>query len=163
MNGPHHVHTDGNAIPNVDDTDLGGTLTDLADVHAGIDLIRGGLRLLAHDRHDLETTQVLLAVLAGSPDGTDVLGAVGQLVERLTSPDTNPILRTLPLDQQKEVAHQGWLTAHNLLDPTLRDTASQACAALDSRKEVHPVTETERKELSQKVADVNKRSENRPK
>ncbi|CAK7288653.1 hypothetical protein [Streptomyces misionensis] len=159
----HHVHTAGNAIPNVDGTELGGTLADLANVHAGIDLIRNGIRLIAHDRLDLNQTQVLLAALAGSPDGTDVLAAIGQLAERLTSTDTNPAVRALPIDQQKEAAHQGWLTAHNLSDPELRDTASRACAVLDAREEVHPVTETERKELSQKVADANKRSENRPK
>ncbi|MFR9794258.1 hypothetical protein ACL07V_37485 [Streptomyces sp. MB22_4] len=163
MTGQHHVHTAGNAIPNVDDTELGGTLTDLASVHAGIDLIRTGIRLLAHDRHDLNTTQVLLAALAGSPDGTDVLAAIGQLVERLTSADTNPAVRALPIDQQKEAAHQGWLTQHNLTDPELRDTASRACAALDIREEVPAVTDTERKELSQKVAEANRQSNNRPK
>lgn len=134
MSGPF-PSTEGNAVPNVDDSELGGTIADLADIHAGIDLIRDGLRLLAHDRHDLNTTQVLLAVLAGSPDGTDVLAAVGQLVERLTNPDTNPALRTLPLDQQKDAAHQGWLTAHNLNDPDLRASASRACVALDPRKD----------------------------
>ncbi|MFF8910624.1 hypothetical protein [Streptomyces olivaceoviridis] len=130
MSGPF-PSTEGNAVPNVDDTELGGTLADLADVHAGIDLIRDGIRLLAHDRHNLNTTQVLLAVLVGSPDGTDVLAAVGQLAERLANPDTNPALRFLPLDQQKEAAREGWLTAHNLNDPDLRASASRACAHLD--------------------------------
>ncbi|MFF9003637.1 hypothetical protein ACF1GW_38730 [Streptomyces achromogenes] len=131
MTGPHHVHTEHNAVPNVDETDLGDTLADLADIHAGIDLIRDGIRLLAHDRHAVGTTQVLLAALAGSPDGTDVLAAIGQLVARLADPDTNPALRSLPHHQQKEAAHQGWLTAHNLNDPELRTSASRACAALD--------------------------------
>lgn len=130
MNG-HHVHTGDNAVPNVDDTELGDLLADLEGVHAGIDLIRDGIRLLAHDRHDLNTTQVLLAVLAGSPDSTDLLAAIGHLVARLANPDTNPVLRTLPLDQQKEAAHQGWLTCHNLADPDLRNSASNANAALD--------------------------------
>ena len=130
MSGPF-PSTEGNAVPNVDGTDLGDTLADLEGVHAGIDLIRDGLRLLAHDRHTTSTTQVLLAMLAGSPDGTDVLGAIGQLVERLTNADTNPAIRNLPLDQQKTAAHQGWLTAHNLADPDLRASASNACAALD--------------------------------
>lgn len=138
MTGQHHFHTAGNAVPNVDGTELGGTLTDLQAVHAGIDLIREGIRLLAHDRHDLNTTQVLLAVLAGSPDSTDVLAAIGQLVARLTNPDTNPAIRPLPLDQQKTAAHQGWLTQHNLADPDLRDTASRACAALDTGRRRPP-------------------------
>ena len=131
MTGPHHVHTEGNAVPSVDDTELGGILADLDGIHAGLDLIRDGIRLLAHDRHTLNTTQVLLAVLAGSPDSTDLLAALGRLIERLANPDTNPALRSLPLDQQKEAAHQGWLTAHNLTDPDHRNTASRACAALD--------------------------------
>ena len=131
MNGPHHLHTEGNAIPSVDGTSLGDTLDDLAHIHPGIDLIRDGLRLLAHDRHTLPTTQLLIAALAGSPDSTDVLAAIGQLVERLTNPDLNPTLRTLPLDQQKTATHHGWLTAHNLTDPDLRNSAANATAALD--------------------------------
>lgn len=130
MAGPY-PSTPGNAIPSVDGTDLGDCLEDLAGIHPGIDLIRDGLRLLAHDRHDLNTTQLLLAMLAGSPDSTDVLGAIGHLVARLSNPDTNPALRQLPLDTQKETAHQGWLTAHNLTDPDHRHTTSNACAALD--------------------------------
>ncbi|MFJ6069073.1 hypothetical protein ACIQHU_39290 [Streptomyces tendae] len=126
-----HVHTGDNAVPPVHGTDLGDTLEDLQGVHAGIDLIRDGLRLLALDRHDLNTTQVLLATLAGSPDSTDVLGALAHLITRLTNPDTNPALRALPLDQQKEATHQGWLTTHHLTDPDLRTSTSTACAALD--------------------------------
>ncbi|MFF9287536.1 hypothetical protein [Streptomyces griseosporeus] len=130
MSGPY-PSTEGNAVPNVDTTDLGDTLADLAHTHPGIDLIRDGIRLLAHDRHNLHTTQVLIAMLAGSPDSTDVLGAIGQLVARLTNPDTNPCLRTLPLDQQKEAERHGWLTSHALTDPDLRDPAANANAALD--------------------------------
>ncbi|WP_432185476.1 hypothetical protein [Streptomyces tendae] len=126
-----HVHTSDNAVPPITGTDLGDVLEDLEGVHAGIDLIRDGLRLLALDRHDLNDTQVLLATLAGSPDGTDVLGAIGQLVARLTNPNTNPTLRSLPLDAQKDARRQGELTAYHLGDPDLRDSASNANAALD--------------------------------
>ncbi|MBZ6211655.1 hypothetical protein KVH31_34735 [Streptomyces olivaceus] len=125
------LHTTANAVPPVDGTDLGDTLEDLADIHAGIDLIRDGLRLIALARHDLTTTQVLLATLAGSPDGTDVLGAVGQLVARLSNPDSNPALRSLPLDAQKTARRHGELTAYHLGDPDLRDSTSTATAALD--------------------------------
>lgn len=126
-----HVHTSDNAVPPITGTDLGDTLEDLEGIHAGIDLIRDGLRLLSLDRHDLNTTQVLLATLAGSPDGTDVLGAIGQLVARLTNPNSNPALRSLPLDAQKDARRQGELTAYHLGDPDLRDSASNANAALD--------------------------------
>ncbi|MGV9891711.1 hypothetical protein [Streptomyces sp. NPDC003395] len=130
MSGPY-PSTEHNAVPNVDDTDLGGILADTADIHAGIDLIRNGIRLIAHDRHDINTTQLLLATLAGSPDGTDILGAIGQLVARLASADTNPALRTLPFEQQKKATHQGELTAYTLNDPDLRNPAANANAALD--------------------------------
>lgn len=126
-----HVHTEHNAVPSLNGTELGGLLDDLAGIHAGIDLIRDGIRLLALDRHNRNTTQVLLANLAGSPDALDVIGLVAHLVARLTDADTNPGIRTIPLDQQKDARHQGWLTSHNLTDPDLRDTTSRACAALD--------------------------------
>lgn len=134
MNGPNGVHTDGNAVPSLDGTDLGDLLEDLTanPSHPGIVLICDGIRLLASDRHDINRTQVLLAELAGSPDSTDVLGLIGHLAARLANADTNPALRTIPLDQQKEAAHQGWLTSHHLTDPSLRNSASNANAALDT-------------------------------
>ncbi|CAL9667449.1 hypothetical protein SUDANB145_07234 (plasmid) [Streptomyces sp. enrichment culture] len=125
------LHTAGNAVPSLDGTDLGDALDDLTGIHAGLDLIRDGIRLLALDRHDLNTTQVLVAALAGSPDATDVIGAVGMLVARLTSPDSNPCLRTLPLDQQKETALHGEHAAFDLTNPDLRNSASNANAAID--------------------------------
>ncbi|MFF7476652.1 hypothetical protein [Streptomyces sp. NPDC008092] len=130
MSGPY-PSTDGNQVPSVDGTDLGNTLEDLNNIHPGLDLIRDGLRLIAHDRLDVNTTQVLIAALAGSADATDVLAAVGHLVARLTNADTNPTIRHLPLDQQKHAAHQGWLTAHHLTDPDLRNSAATANHAID--------------------------------
>lgn len=130
-----HVHTEGNAVPSVDGTDLGDLLEDLRGIHPGIDLMCDGARLIAHDRHDINMTQVLIALLAGSPDAVDATSLPGLLVERLTNPATNPALRTLSLDAQKAAAHQGWLTAHNLTDPDLRNTAAEANAAIDDRKD----------------------------
>lgn len=126
-----HVHTADNAVPPVTGTELGDTLEDLEHVHAGIDLIRDGLRLLALDRHDVNTTQVLLATLAGSPDSTDVLGALAHLIARLSNPDSNPCLRALPLDQQENARKHGWTASYELLDPDLRNGASNVNAALD--------------------------------
>jgi hypothetical protein len=127
-----NTHTSGNAVPNIDGTELGGVLEDLADIHPGIDLIRDGIRLLAHDRHTLPGTQLLLATLAGSPDALDIVGAIGLLIARLTDPDTNPTLRSLPLDQQKEAARNGWLAQHALSDPDLRGPAAAANSHLDA-------------------------------
>lgn len=132
MNGPNHIHTEGNAVPSVHGTDLGDLLDDLRGIHPGIDLILDGALLIAHDRHSIPTTQLLLAVLAGSPDALDAAAIPGLLAQRLTDPDTNPCLRTLPLDAQKAAAHQGWLTAHHLTDPELRESTARANAALDN-------------------------------
>ncbi|WP_086732817.1 hypothetical protein [Streptomyces glaucescens] len=125
-----HVHTDGNAVPPVDDTKLNNLLDDLDDIHPGIDLIRDGIRLLASSRHDLDTTQLLTVTLAGSPDGTDVLGLIAHLGARLTNPDTNPALRTLGFEAQKHCQRAGELLAHHLTDPDLHQHAANASAAI---------------------------------
>ena len=127
----NHVHTEGNQVPSIDGTDLGNLLEDLYGIDPGIDLMLDGARLIATSRHTINTTQVLIAVLAGSPDALDVISLPGLLVERLTNPDTNPALRTLPLDQQKNAAREGWLTAYHLNDPELRNSAANANAHLD--------------------------------
>lgn len=125
------LHTAANAVPAVDGTELGGVLDDLAGIHAGIDLIRDGIRHLALERHSADRTQTLTAVLAGSPDGTDILTALGLLVARLTDADTNPALRNLPFEQQKEARRQGEALAYDLADPELHQHASEAAAAID--------------------------------
>ncbi len=124
------LHTDRNAIPSVDDSELGIVLDDLAGIHAGIDLIRDGLRLLAHDRLTLDQTQLLAVTLAGGTDGSDVLTAIGHLTARLLHPDTNPALRHLPLDTQKDVQRHGELLTHHLADHDLHQHASNASGAI---------------------------------
>jgi hypothetical protein len=121
-----HVHTEGNAIPPLRGTELGDLLDDLTGVHAGIDLIRDGLRLIALERHSLDRTQTLAVTLAGSPDGTDVLTAIAHLVARLTNPDTNPVLRTLDFDAQKSTQQAGERLVYALSDPDLHQHASDA-------------------------------------
>ncbi|MEU1134130.1 hypothetical protein ABZ383_30455 [Streptomyces sp. NPDC005900] len=130
MAGPHLAPTTGNAVPNVDDTDLGGLLADLRGVHAGIELILDGLRLIAHDRHSIDRTQTLIATLAGNAD-CDLITAIAHTVQRLASADTNPALRTLPLDQQKQVQRHGEQAVFDLTDPYHHQQASEACAAID--------------------------------
>lgn len=127
----NRVHTAANAVPPVDGTELGGVLEDTAGIHPGIDLIRDGIRLLATDRLTVDQTQVVLAFLIGSPDSTDIVAGIGLLVARLTNADSNPAVRSLGLAAQKAALLQGELTAHNLLDSELRDTAAEANAALD--------------------------------
>jgi hypothetical protein len=127
------VHTPGNAVPPLDDTELGGLLDDLTGFDEGIDLICDGIRNIALRRLPTDRVQLLLATIAGSPDATDVVGAFGRLVERIADADNTPALRDLPLDAQKQAQRQGELTAHALTDPDLRAPASKACAALDTQ------------------------------
>lgn len=123
------VHTPANAVPPLD-AELAGVLDDLAGIHPGIDLIRDGIRLLALDRHALGGTQLLAVALAGSPDGTDVLTAIGLLAARITNPDTNPALRTLPFEAQKDAQRHGENLLHHLTDPDLHQHASNASGAI---------------------------------
>lgn len=124
------VHTAANAVPPLDGTELGGVLDYLAGVHAGIDLIRDGIRLLALDRLTAEQTQLLVVTLAGGTDGTDVLTAIGLLVARLTNPDSNPALRALDLTAQKTTQLHGELLVHHLGDPDLHQHAANASGAI---------------------------------
>lgn len=127
---PHSnpVHTAGNAVPPLD-PDLDGALDDLAGIHPGIDLIRDGIRHLALTRHTADTTQTLLATLAGSA-GADVITAIGHLVARLANADHNPALRTLPLDVQKTAQRHGEQAAFHLNNPDLHQPTSEASATI---------------------------------
>jgi hypothetical protein len=126
------LHTAANAVPPLDDTELGGLLDDLYGFDEGIDLICDGIRNIALRRLTVNRVQLLLATIAGSPDATDVIGAFARLVERIADADNTPSLRSLPLDQQKQAQRHGQLAAHALTDPDLRTPASNACAALDT-------------------------------
>lgn len=145
-------------------TDLDNLLADLSDTgDEGIDLIVAGLLNIA-DRARAgaltpDHTQLLLAVLAASPDATDVLGALGLLVQEITA-DTTPALHQLDDHARKTAARHGQETAFRLTDDYLRGPASEACAALDAREEVTTVrlTDEQRKELSKKVKEKNEQS-----
>jgi hypothetical protein len=125
-----NVHTAANAVPPVDGTELGDLLEDLDGIHEGIEWIRNGIRLLALCRLTPEQTQTAIVTLAGGTDGTDVLTAIGLLVARLTNPDSNPALRTLDLNAQKDCQLHGELLVHDLADDDLHQHASDASAAI---------------------------------
>lgn len=130
MNHPGGVHTADNAVPPLDD-ELEGLLEDLAAVHdPGVDLILAGLRYLALNRYSADQSQTRIAWLAGGSDGTNLLTAIGRTIARLADADTNPCLRTLPLDTQKNARQHGQNTAYWLADPDLHQTASETCAAI---------------------------------
>ncbi|KIF66304.1 hypothetical protein HY68_37035 [Streptomyces sp. AcH 505] len=124
------LHTPGNAIPAVDD-DLAGVLADLDGVHYGIDQIRHGLESLAMERLTKAQTQTVLYSLAGA-EGTDILTALTLLITRLTNPDTNPTLRNLPLDRQKDIQHLGEQHAHLTEQFAPRQTIADAIAHIDT-------------------------------
>ncbi|GAA3590627.1 hypothetical protein [Streptomyces osmaniensis] len=129
--GADHVHTADNAMPPLD-PELEGLLEDLAAIHCpGIDQILSGLRYIALTRHTADRTQTLIAVLAGGSDGLNLVNVIGQTVARLADSDTNPSLRQLPLDTQKEARQHGQNAAYWLADPDLHQTASDTCAAID--------------------------------
>ncbi|MEW1565727.1 hypothetical protein AB0454_22410 [Streptomyces sp. NPDC093509] len=123
------VHTAGNAVPPLD-PELEGLIDDLTGIHPGIDLILDGIRLIALDRHQQGTTQLLTVTLAGSADGTDVLTAIGHLVARITNPDTNPSLRTLTFDAQKHVQMAGECLVFALSNHHLHQHAANASGAI---------------------------------
>jgi hypothetical protein len=125
-----HVHTADNAVPPVDGTEVGGLLEDLTGIHAGIDLIRDGIRLLALNRLTLDQTQTIIAALAGGADGTNVVNLIGQLIARLATADSNPALRGLPYEQQKLVQLHGETTAFALAHDQLTQFASDTSAAI---------------------------------
>jgi hypothetical protein len=117
-------------VPPLDD-ELAGLLDDLAGIHPGIDMICDAIRLIALDRHTADESQSLIAAYAGGADGTNVVTAIAMGIARLSDADTNPSLRALPADQQKNAARAGQLACLALSDPDLHQTASETCAVID--------------------------------
>lgn len=124
------VHTADNAVPPLDD-EHAGLDADLTGIHAGIDLIRDGLRLISLDRLTRDDTQTLIASLAGSADGTDVLGLLTVTVARLMSPDTNPVLRGLDPDVQENLARMAEGFVCDMDSYAFRNYPAEACALAD--------------------------------
>lgn len=131
-----NVHTPANAVPPLDD-ELAGLLEDLAGIHPAIDMFCDAARLIALDRLDAdnqrqptEMTQLLAVTLAGSPDGTDVITLVGLVVARILNADTNPALRGLSFEAQKETQRHGENLLRHLADPDLHQHASNASGAI---------------------------------
>lgn len=118
-------------MPPLDD-DFAGVLEDTAHVHAGIDLIRTGLRVLALERLTADQTQTVITTLVGD-QGADVVTAVALLIQRLTNPDSNPALRDLDADVQKEVQRLGEQHAYQAADFAARDhePVTEAAARID--------------------------------
>ena len=153
-------------------TALDDTLDDLAgfDWIPGIALILDGVHALNQAARTgqltADGTQTALTLLA-NPHGPDLPHLIAALVQTLTSPD-NRALTGLPDDVAKKVQHLGELHAYETAEYTPRDCPNEAAALIyehtpaSSEGRCQAVTDAEREELSRKVAEANKRSENRP-
>lgn len=118
-----------NPVPPLDEDGLGRVLEDTAGFHAGVDLIRDGLRLLALDRLDREQTMNVLAALAGAE--TNIVTAIGYLVERLTNQDTNPALDELGAATAKNVQVYGERYRYELAEFGPHQHAAEAVGLID--------------------------------
>jgi hypothetical protein len=115
-------------VPPLDD-ELDGQLEDTAGVHAGIDMIRDGIRLLALDRLSADKTQTILSTIAGAD--ANVLTALGLLVQRLTDPDENPALDVLDAETAKDVQVLGERFAYDLAELAPGQHTTEAAARID--------------------------------
>lgn len=111
------------------DDELDGVLADTAGVHAGVDMIRDGIRLLALDRLTADKTQAILSTVAGAD--ANLLTAFGLLVQRLTNPDMNPALDVLSAETAKGVQELGEQFAYDLAELAPGDRTSEAAALID--------------------------------
>ncbi|MFJ8727665.1 hypothetical protein [Streptomyces sp. NPDC093269] len=115
-------------------SDLGDTLDDLAEVDdrdiARITAAIARIATRARNGHlSRQHTQLLLASIGGSPDGLDLVGALGLLIADLTT--NNPALDELTDDARKDAERHGQEAALILQHDDLRRAASDACESLD--------------------------------
>lgn len=129
MTSTNWVHTADNAVPPLGD-ELEDVLATLRGIHPGLDLIADGFRTLLLDRHDVDTSQTIVAALGGW-EGRNGVALTGLAIQRLATPDTNPCLRALPDYQQKLAQGIGENTAFVLTSPTLAQFAADTSAAID--------------------------------
>ena len=130
MTVPGGLHTEHDSVPGLDE-DLAALFEELAAVQdPGINQILAGLRYIALTRYTADQSQTRIAALAGGSDGTNVITAIGRVLARLADANSNPALRTIPLEQQKNARLAGELACMALADPDLHQTASETCAAI---------------------------------
>ncbi|MFF8458811.1 hypothetical protein ACF06T_30250 [Streptomyces albidoflavus] len=119
-------------VPDIDGTPLGDAITDTSGVHAGVDLIREGLLLLASSPLPLDRVPTIIATLAGGTvDEPDIITAIGHLIARLTDASTNPALADLPEERQKAIERKGAEALYRLTDVWPRVPTSDAAALID--------------------------------
>lgn len=151
-----------------------GDIDDALDDLTGLDWIPGishiltGVQDLAEaateGRLSLDATQTTLSLLA-NPNGPDLPHLLAILAAHLTNPTTNPALTALDHHTRKTVQLAGEHHVHDTAEYTPRDHPNNAAGLIDeATRGGAPVslTDDERKDLSDKVRDANKRSTNRP-
>lgn len=136
--------------------DLEAVLDDMASDHIGLDLIRQGIALLLEGRKSPAETALVLHDLAGD-EGKDVITAFGLAIEELAAPYVDRVadreVFLLNVKHAKDAAER-W---------DGRQSAIDAIAAIErAGRRCDAMTDDERKELSDKVREVNKRTEQRP-
>lgn len=151
-------------------TALDDTLDDLAGFGwiPGIRQILDGLTTArdaaTNGQLSADATQTLL-VLTSNPHGPDLTEALAHLVQDLTNPATNRALTGLPDDVAKRVQHLGELHVYETAEYAPREQPNEAAGLIYEHANTTeggctPMTDAEREELSKKVAEANKRSEN---
>lgn len=116
---------------------------DLYGIHPGLDLALEGIRMVARDlarprttdtsqARALDTTQTLLATLAGGTHGNpDLLALIAALVVQLGDPATNPALATIPAPRAEQVRDLTRQYADWDADFTPRGLCAEAAAVAD--------------------------------
>jgi hypothetical protein len=128
MNQPHDVHTEGNAVPL--DGDLEALLNTLTGVHPILDRAVDAFRDLLGEQHDIDTSQTLVAALAGW-ENRNFVALAGRVIQHLSNPDTTVALRQMSPEQQKLIQMNGETTAFVLGSGHLAQFASDTAAAID--------------------------------
>ena len=137
----------------------------------GIGQILDGARTLQTAIHagqlTADATQTALTIFA-NPHGPDLVEVLALLVQDLTNPTVNPALAGLPDEIAKDVQLLGETHVHQTADYTPREAPNEAAGLISQHAPTsgegrcQAVTDAEREELRRKVAEANKRSENRP-
>lgn len=154
-------------------TALDDTLDDLAGfawipgVQQIVDGLAAAQQAANNGQLSTEATQTLLSLI-GNPHGPDLQEALAGLAQEITHPDSNPALTALDPHTAKQVQHLGELHTHDTALYASREHTNEACGLISEAAAQHAggrcpaVTDEQRKELSKKVADANKKSINRP-
>jgi hypothetical protein len=142
---------------------LAEVLDQLRGVNEDLDEIADRIEALNARSYTLDERQTVIARIFGNADD-DLVTALALLTQALCIVPADQ-----PMDEhdRKQAEQHGQDAALWLTDWHLRGPASSAAALIDPANDTAggrctPMTDEQRKELSKKVADANKKSQNRP-